>query len=52
MPAAWRPGPLVFGLPPAFVWVVAWLAVIFGTLVWIYRADAAGDGGPRSEGAD
>lgn len=31
--------PLVLGLPLSFAWVVGWLGVVFGALVWLYRSD-------------
>ena len=31
--------PFVFGLPLSFAWVVLWLFVVFGALVWLYHTD-------------
>lgn len=31
--------PLVLGLPLSFAWVVLWLGIVFGALVWLYRSD-------------
>lgn len=39
VPAAWRPRPLILGVPPAFAWVLLWLAVMFCAVLWLYRAD-------------
>ena len=33
---AWRPEPLIFGLPPAIVWVVALLGVMFTAVLVIF----------------
>jgi hypothetical protein len=44
VPAAWRPRPLLLGVPPAFAWSVLWLGVVFFAVLWLYRADE----GPRS----
>lgn len=34
------PRPLVLGLPLPLVWVLLWMAVSFGTLIWLYRTEA------------
>jgi fatty acid desaturase len=31
--------PLVLDLPFSLVWVVLWLFIMFGALVWLYRAE-------------
>lgn len=31
--------PFMLGLPLSFAWVVLWLVVVFGALVWLYRSD-------------
>jgi hypothetical protein len=41
VPAAWRPRPLLLGMPPAFGWALLWLAVMFVAVLWLYRADEA-----------
>lgn len=43
--------PYVLGLPFSFAWVVAWLLVVFGALVALYRVDehdSASDENDRS----
>ncbi|HMB93618.1 MAG TPA: hypothetical protein VKP65_22390 [Rhodothermales bacterium] len=32
--------PLVLGLPLSMAWPVFWQAVMFATLVWLYRSEA------------
>ncbi|HUP24707.1 MAG TPA: hypothetical protein VNB06_17445 [Thermoanaerobaculia bacterium] len=41
VPAAWRPQPLILGMPPAFAWALFWLAVMFVAVLWLYLADEA-----------
>jgi hypothetical protein len=55
VPAAWRPRPLILGMPPAFAWALLWLAVMFVAVLWLYRADQQladqkADGARRSSG--
>lgn len=33
------PRPLILGLPLGLAWVVGWLGVVFGALLWLYRGD-------------
>jgi amino acid transporter len=49
---AWfaAPRPFVLGLPAPFAWVVAWLLIVFGALVWLYRGDYAGGDGEGEGG--
>jgi len=42
IPAVWRGRPLVLGLPPALLWVILWLCVIFGLVLWLYRSEPGG----------
>lgn len=28
--------PLIFGLPLSLAWVILWLTIVFGALVWLY----------------
>ncbi len=37
--------PYVLGLPFSFAWVVGWLVVVFGALVFLYRAEEQGPEG-------
>ncbi len=39
--------PLVLGLPLSLAWVVLWLAVVFGALMWLFRSEER-DGGPQT----
>ncbi len=32
--------PLILGLPLSLAWVILWLAISFGALVWLYRAES------------
>jgi hypothetical protein len=41
VPAAWRPEPLILGMPPAFAWALVWLAVMFVAVLWLYLSDEA-----------
>jgi hypothetical protein len=41
IPAVWAGRPLVLGLPPSLLWVIAWLVVIFGLVLWLYRTEPA-----------
>lgn len=50
LPAAWRPEPLILGLPPAIAWVSAWLAVVFVLVLWLYRTEPGGEA--ERDGAD
>lgn len=34
-----QPLPLVLGLPMPLAWIVAWLLIIMGALVWLYRSE-------------
>ena len=31
--------PALFGLPSSLTWLVFWLVLVFGALVWLYRLD-------------
>lgn len=31
--------PLILGLPLSLAWVILWLTVSFGALVWLYRTE-------------
>ncbi len=31
--------PLILGLPLSLAWVILWLALVFGGLVWLYRGE-------------
>ena len=31
--------PLILGLPLSLAWVVLWLAIVMGALVWLYRSE-------------
>lgn len=31
--------PLIFGLPLSLAWVVLWLFVVFGAVLWLYLTD-------------
>lgn len=39
VPAVWAGQPLILGLPPSLVWVIAWLVVVFGLVLWLYRTE-------------
>ncbi len=34
-----QPLPLIFGLPMPLAWIVAWLLIVMGALVWLYRSE-------------
>jgi thiol:disulfide interchange protein len=48
VPAAWRPRPLILGMPPAFAWALLWLAVMFVAVLWLYCAEQKADEARRS----
>ena len=31
--------PLILGMPLSLAWVVLWLFIVFGALVWLYQSD-------------
>lgn len=31
--------PLILGLPLSLAWVILWLGIVFGALVWLYRTE-------------
>ncbi len=33
--------PLILGLPLSMAWVVFWLFVVFGTILWLYVTEAS-----------
>lgn len=39
VPFAWRPQPLVLGLPPSIFWLSLWLAIIFVLVLFLYRTE-------------
>jgi hypothetical protein len=51
VPAVWAGSPLILGLPPSILWVVAWLAAIFGLVLWQFHGEPeeAGAGSPAAE---
>lgn len=36
--------PLILGLPLSLAWVLVWLILVFGGLVWLYLGDEASKG--------
>lgn len=35
------PRPLVLGMPLALAWLAMWIAIVFLTLLWLYRSEPA-----------
>ncbi|ACY12880.1 hypothetical protein [Haliangium ochraceum] len=33
------PRPFVLGMPQPLVWIISWMLLMFGALIWLYRSE-------------